>query len=71
MRGKTRVLTLLFKSTVEDIFNKFDMLGHQELSYQEFKAFCDCVDYQKMNETEFKTEILDKFASTSQIENDS
>ena len=56
---------MLFKSTVEDIFNKFDVLGHQKLGYQEFKAFCDCIKvWPNMNEDDFKTEVLDKYSST-------
>jgi hypothetical protein len=61
--------TPMFKSTIADIFRKFDMLSKQELGYQEFKAFCDCVEYSKeqkrpMSEDVFRDEILDKFAST-------
>ena len=50
----------MFKSTIQDIFRKFDMLSKQELGYQEFKAFCDCVEYTKpMTEHDFYNGIID------------
>jgi hypothetical protein len=66
----------MFKSTIADIFRKFDMLNKQELGYQEFKAFCDCVEYSKdhkkpMSEEVFRDEILEEFASTKdRVKND-
>ena len=55
-----------FKSTSEDIFNKLDMLNKGILGYNEFQAFCDCVEY-SMNETIFYSEILENFSSTKHI----
>lgn len=36
-------MSMLFESTVADIFRKFDMLLNRELGYSEFRGFCDCV----------------------------
>ena len=36
-------MSMLFESTVSDIFRKFDMLLNRELGYGEFRGFCDCV----------------------------
>lgn len=54
----------LVESTITDIFRKFDMLLNRELSYVEFKGFYDCLQ-KTITEKEFKTNILEKYASTS------
>lgn len=36
-------MSMLFESTVADIFRKFDMLLRRELGFSEFKGFCECV----------------------------
>lgn len=33
----------LFEITLEDIFNKHDMLMTKILGFEEFKGFCDCI----------------------------
>jgi len=33
----------LFETTIEDIFNKYDMNMNKVLGYKEFKGFCDCI----------------------------
>ena len=53
----------LVESTITDIFRKFDMLLNRELSYLEFKGFYECLN-KNISEKDFKTQILDKFAST-------
>jgi hypothetical protein len=58
-------MSTLFESTANDIFRKFDMVLNKELSYLEFKGFCDCVG-KEMSESEFN-DILGKFSSTKQI----
>ena len=56
-------MSMLFESTANDIFRKFDMLLNRELGYSEFKGFCDCVN-KHLTEDEFNRDILGKFAST-------
>ena len=53
---------MLFESTANDIFRKFDMLLNRELGYSEFKGFCDCVG-KHMTEEEFNKDILSKFVN--------
>lgn len=53
----------LFDTTINDIFRKFDMLLNRELSYCEFKGFCECIG-RNLSEKEFQTEILGKYTST-------
>ena len=55
-------MSMLFESTVSDIFRKFDMLLNRELGYSEFRGFCECVD-RLTSESEFN-QILSKFSST-------
>lgn len=64
MMDKSGKLHELVESTIIDIFRKFDMLLNRELSYIEFKGFFECLG-KNLSEKEFKTMILDKFASTS------
>ena len=45
-------MSMLFESTVTDIFRKFDMLLRSELGFSEFKGFCECVG-RPITETEF------------------
>ena len=41
----------------------------QELGYQEFKAFCECIEYPKqMQEDDFQDGILNNFASTKNMD---
>ena len=56
---------MLFESTANDIFRKFDMLLNRELGYSEFKGFCDCVG-KHMTEEEFTKDILNKFVNLQQ-----
>lgn len=42
----------LFESTINDIFRKFDMLLNKELTYCEFKGFCECIN-KNLSEKEF------------------
>mmetsp|Transcript_33587 Transcript_33587/g.38165 ORF Transcript_33587/g.38165 Transcript_33587/m.38165 type:complete len:826 (+) Transcript_33587:44-2521(+) len=57
-------LSKLMVSTIKDIFRKFDMLLNRELTYCEFKGFCECIS-KSMTESEFKTTILDKYNSSN------
>jgi len=50
-------------TTVEDIFRKFDMLLIRELTFCEFKGFCECIGRQ-LTEKEFQNEYLNRFNST-------
>ena len=36
-------MSLLFESTANDIFRKFDMLLTKELGFNEFRGFCTAV----------------------------
>ena len=56
-------MSMLFESTANDIFRKFDMLLNRELGYSEFKGFCDCVGKHMMTEEEFNKDILSKFVN--------
>ena len=58
-------MSMLFESTVSDIFRKFDMLLNRELGYSEFRGFCDCVG-RATSEQEFN-QILSRFSSTKPI----
>jgi hypothetical protein len=40
------------------------MLLNKELTYAEFKGFCECIN-RKLSEDEFKTDFLGKFCSSS------
>jgi hypothetical protein len=42
----------IFEATINDIFRKFDMLLNKELTYTEFKGFCECIG-RNMTEKEF------------------
>jgi hypothetical protein len=56
--------TLLFESTITDIFNKFDLQSNNQLGWGEFKAFCDVVGM-RISEDEFRNEICcDKFQNS-------
>ena len=59
---QTKQMSMLFESTANDIFRKFDMLLNRELGYSEFKGFCDCVG-KHMTEDEFNKDILSKFVN--------
>ena len=58
----SKQMSMLFESTANDIFRKFDMLLNRELGYSEFKGFCDCVG-KHMTEEEFHKDILNKFVN--------
>ena len=55
----------LFEVTIEDIFNKHDMLMNKVLGYEDFKGFCDCIG-RELSEEEFKNEYLGKYQSSDQ-----
>ena len=59
-------MSVLFESTVCDIFRKSDMLLNRELGYSEFRGFCECVG-RPISEQEFQ-HILSKFSSTKSQE---
>jgi hypothetical protein len=48
--------------TIEDIFNKFDMLMNGVLGFSEFKSFMEVVG-QKLQENDFKHDILRRYQS--------
>jgi hypothetical protein len=52
------------ETTLEEIFRKFDMLLYRELTYCEFKGFCECIGKANLTERDFQTEILTKYHST-------
>ena len=52
----------IFESAVNEIFHKFDLLLSKELSYTEFKGFCDVVEF-PITPDDF-TEIIKRFQST-------
>ena len=52
------------ETTIEEIFRKFDMLLYRELTYCEFKGFCECIGRTNLTEKEFQTEILNTYHST-------
>lgn len=52
-----------FKSCINDIFRKFDMLLNRELSFNEFKGFYECLS-KTIGESDFRSEILDQFSAT-------
>ena len=54
----------LLDLTLTDIFRKFDMLLNHELTYCEFKGFCECIGRSNLTEKEFLTDILPKYHST-------
>jgi hypothetical protein len=43
----------LLETTIEEIFRKFDMLLYRELTYCEFKGFCECIGRTNLTEKEF------------------
>lgn len=55
-------MTPLFKSTVSDIFKKFDLVISNTIDFKEFKGFFDIIG-KKMTELEFKNQILSNFNS--------
>ena len=55
-------LTTSCKSTISDIFRKFDMLLNRKLSYTEFKGFYECIN-KTLTEQEFDQKILAKYPS--------
>jgi hypothetical protein len=57
-------LSELLETTLEEIFRKFDMLLYKELSYCEFKGFCECIGKANLTEREFATDILPHYHST-------
>lgn len=46
-------LSELLETTLEEVFRKFDMLLYRELSYCEFKGFCECIGRANLTEREF------------------
>jgi hypothetical protein len=41
------------ETTIEEVFRKFDMLLYRELTYCEFKGFCECIGRLNLSEREF------------------
>ena len=62
-------MSMLFESTVADIFRKFDMLLNRELGYSEFCGFCECVG-RPTTEAEFSS-LLSHFSSTKRKSSES
>ena len=54
----------MLETTLDEIFRKFDMLLYRELTYCEFKGFCECIGKTNLTEREFQTDILGKYHST-------
>lgn len=52
-----------FQSTIQDIFNKFDLVINNAIDYNEFKGFSDCIGQPLKDEKEFEEEILAKYTS--------
>ena len=57
-------ISIGLKSTIQDIFRKFDMLLNRELTYVEFKGFYECIN-KTITEDEYKTTILDRYPSSN------
>jgi calpain-15 len=57
-------LSELLETTLEEVFRKFDMLLYKELTFCEFKGFCECLGRSTLTEREFQTEILPSYHST-------
>lgn len=55
----------LFDSTISDIFRKFDLIISNTIDFKEFKGLYDIIG-KKINELEFKTNILSKFCSADE-----
>lgn len=55
-------LTIACKSTISDIFRKFDMLLNRKLTYVEFKGFYECIN-KTITEVEFDNKILSRYPS--------
>ena len=55
----------LLDTTLNEVFRKFDMLMNKELTFCEFKGFCECIGRSNLTEKEFLNDILPKFHSTS------
>ena len=60
------VLNPLFEITIEDIFNKYDMMMNNVLGFQEFKGFLQAIGKHgdKLTPQEFRSQYLKKFQST-------
>ena len=53
----------IFEVTIEDIFNKFDMLMNRVLGYREFKGFCDAIG-RNLTYADFRDSYVRKYQST-------
>ena len=52
----------LFKSTIHDIFRKFDLVISNTIDFKEFKGLQEILG-RKITELEFKNEILGKYTT--------
>lgn len=52
-----------FRSTITDIFNKFDLIINHVIEFKEFKGFLDIIGKTIKDENEFKNTILAKYNS--------
>ena len=52
----------LFKSTIHDIFRKFDLVVSNTVDFKEFKGLCEIIG-KKITEIEFKNNILTNYTS--------
>lgn len=53
----------LINSTIQDIFNKFDLVISQTIDFKEFKGLCDILGKPLLEEPQFKAQILAKYNS--------
>jgi len=56
----------MFSSTITDIFNKFDLVGHHTIDFGEFKGFLEIIGMTVRNVKEFKETILSKYCSNEE-----
>ena len=57
-------ITDSLRSTIIDVFRKFDMLLNRELGFVEFKGFYECLN-KSISEEEFRKEILKNYAASA------
>ena len=54
----------IFSSTINDIFNKFDLVGAGKVEFKEWKGMIEIIEGNaKYKEEEFKNEVLGKYNS--------
>lgn len=59
------IMTPIFKSTVSDIFKKFDLVISNTIDFKEFKGFYDIIG-KKITELEFNQQILGIYNSNEE-----